>query len=313
MIEAIDLRLESLDLTLYPEIGGSVGRFRWRHPEGRWVDLLRPTDRGAIAALNSAGVACYPLTPFSNRVRNGRFSFAGQSYVLPLNTDGPHAQHGHGWQRAWAMLSRDDACASIGFTHDPRCDQTWPFAYQAWQDFSLSEDGLSITIGARNLDSRAMPIGLGLHPYFLRTPGCRLTADVDGFWEVDREVMPVSHRDVPRALDLRPGLVMHDVVIDNVFTGFAGEALITWPEHGAKLRLRAGPQLPFLVVYSPDASSIAAEAARGVPAYFCAEPVSNITDAFNLAHVAPPVKTGLIVLPPGGETSATVTMQVESF
>jgi aldose 1-epimerase len=51
------------------------------------------------------------------------------------------------------------------------------------------------------------------------------------------------------------------------------------------------------VVYAP----------RNEP-YFCAEPVSNITDAFNLCHTRD--DTGMLVLEPGASVKAEITFSI---
>ena len=56
------------------------------------------------------------------------------------------------------------------------------------------------------------------------------------------------------------------------YAGWQRQATIVWPETRARLVLEASPPLGFLVLYSPP----------GEP-FFCAEPVSHCTDAFNLA------------------------------
>lgn len=297
---AVVLRAGPYELTLYPEIGGSIGRFTWQHDDGVSVDLLRPMAPGAT---NSEAAGCFPLFPFSNRIRHGHFTFDGREIFLPRNTSGPHVEHGHGWQRHWQIAALDERSAILGFTHDPTRDGTWPFAYQAEQHFLIDDAGLTITLRARNLGERVMPLGLGLHPYFPRTPLCRLQTKVSGFWETDAEVMPTRHVAVPPALDPALGLAMQDIVIDNVCTGFAGKVAITWPEAATTLTMLAGPALRQLVLYVPDAATQAAERASGIPPYFCAEPVSNITDAFNLAGTA---ETGLIELAPQAELSVTI-------
>lgn len=292
------MKLQSGDyaLTLYPEIGGSIGRFTWRG-----IDLLRPMSDAAIAARNSEGASCFPLFPFSNRVRNGHFRFEGRDIYLPRNTTGPHVEHGHGWQRPWSILAQGTSDTTIGFTHDPAQDGTWPFAYRAAMQFDLSDAGLVVTLSAENTGDRAMPFGCGLHPYFPRTPKSRLTAAVTGFWETDAEVMPTRHVDVPASFDLNRGLAMRNVVVDNVFTGFKGTAEIAWPEHGTGLTVEADPAFAQLVIYVPDQVTQIAEMAGGILPYFCAEPVSNITDAFNLSG-----DTGMIVLAPGSSFRAEI-------
>jgi aldose 1-epimerase len=296
MSNALHLHAAEYALTLHPEIGGAIGRFTWRG-----IDLLRPMSDAAITAKNSEAAACFPLFPFSNRIRNGHFRFDGRDIYLPRNTSGPHVEHGHGWQRPWVVTEQDVAGATVAFTHDPKKDGTWPFPYRAEMRFTLSDAGLAVTLSAENLGDRAMPFGCGLHPYFPRTPRSRLAAAVGGFWETDDEVMPTRHVGVPENFDLNHGIAMGDVVLDNVFTGFAGVAQIVWPETNVGLTLSADPALAQLVLYVPPRATQASEEAAGIPPYFCAEPVSNITDAFNLTG-----KTGMIVLEPDQSFSAPI-------
>lgn len=298
----ITLRAGGYEAVLYPAMGGSLARLTWQHPDGRVVPLLRemPAD-----AANSEGAACFPLLPFSNRIRHGQFTFDGRAILLPRNTSGPHVEHGHGWQRPWPVIQASAQAATIGFRHDPAQDGTWPFPYEARQHVALDADGLLVTLVARNTGTRPMPLGFGLHPYFPRTPLSRLQAAVTGFWETDAEVLPTRHVAVPADLDLPGGQLMNDVVVDNCFTGFGGRAVIDWPEQSTRLVMTATAPLRFLTVYVPDAATAAQEAAAGIAPYFCAEPVSNITDAFNLATV----ENGAITLAPGAEATASVRFQ----
>ena len=68
------------------------------------LDVLRPeTGAGAESALDSA---CFPLVPFSNRIRHGAFEFEGHAYRLGSNWDGDaHAIHGEGWLRPWQVVA----------------------------------------------------------------------------------------------------------------------------------------------------------------------------------------------------------------
>jgi aldose 1-epimerase len=265
--EILKFSTGDLALDLCPALGGSITDLRWRHPAGHWIELLRPTDTAAIARRDIEGVSCFPLTPYSNRVRNGRFEFEGREIVLPPDPSGPHAQHGHGWRRAWQVVTATSDRATLRLTH---AADAWPFDYVIEQRFQLEPDGFEVELAARNDSARAMPFGFGVHPYFPRTAACRLTAAVSGFWETD-----------------------------NAFTGWQGRAVIDWPEHATRLTLNATAALRVLVIYVP----------RGED-YFCAEPVSNSTDAFNLAHERD--DTGLIVLAPGQTVSARVAFHPES-
>jgi aldose 1-epimerase len=294
--EILALGQGHLALELCPHLGGSIANFRWRRA-GSWIDLLRPTSRESIAKADIEAVACFPLTPFSNRLRKGRFHFRDRDIVMPLNTSGPHVEHGHGWQRPWQVAMSATDRAILRLTH---VADAWPFPYVMELRFQLSDAGLDIELVTRNTGDGPMPYGFGLHPYFPSTPRCTLTASVSGFWETDEEVMPTRLTQPPAELDPARGLPVAKRSMDNAFTGWRGRAVIDWPEHQARLTMTATPALGVLVVYVPPGEG-----------YFCAEPVSNTTDAMNMVHARD--DTGLVVLAPGASISARVTFRVEAL
>jgi aldose 1-epimerase len=293
--EILNLSATGLALDLCPSLGGSIAGLRWHHPAKGWIDLLRPVSAAALARGDIEAVSCFPLTPFSNRLRKGRFEFDGRQIVLPLNTGGPHVEHGHGWQKTWQTVAATQDRAVLRLTH---AADAWPFDYAIEQRFQLGAGGLDVELMARNDGDRAMPFGFGLHPYFPRTSESRLTATVSGFWETDEEVMPLRHIPPPAALDPTRELAIAEHTLDNAFTGWRGRAVIDWPEHATRLTMSTTAALRVLVVYIPPDKD-----------YFCAEPVSNCTDAFNLAHERE--DTGLLVVQPGQTASARVTFRPE--
>jgi aldose 1-epimerase len=264
----------------------------------RWIvgaeqrDWLRPATDADLAAGSADRLACFPLVPFSNRIRDGRFTFGGHAVQLPLNQwPQPHAEHGHGWQAAWSVIERADDRLALEYDHPI---DAWPFPYRARQDFVLTADELRVTLSVENRGRATMPAGLGFHPYFPRTARCRLSARVDAMWATDAEVMPTALTDADPRLRGDDGLPIAEAVLDNAFTGWQRHATIFWPEFGARLSIDAGPPLGFLVVYSPAGED-----------FLCAEPVSHCTDAFNLAAQGRD-DTGMLTLDPGASLSATV-------
>jgi aldose 1-epimerase len=159
---------------------------------------------------------------------------------------------------------------------------------------------LLLELGVTNDSATTMPLGLGWHPYLPRTPETTLTARVGGMWLTDVEVMPTAHVAPPAARDPGRGLSVDRVALDNVFTGWDGRAVVAWPERAARLTITAPPPLGCLVVYTP----------AGLP-FFCAEPVSHVTDAFNLA-AAGRANTGCLAVAPGQTTWARVTLAPEA-
>jgi aldose 1-epimerase len=158
----------------------------------------------------------------------------------------------------------------------------------------LTEDELRVTLSVENRGRATMPVGLGFHPYFPRTARCRLSARVAAMWATDAEVMPTALTDADARLCVGDGLPIAEVALDNAFTDWQRQATIFWPEIGARLSVGASPPLGFLVVYSPAGED-----------YFCVEPVSHCTDAFNLAAQGRD-DTGMLTLHPGASLSAMV-------
>ena len=287
----IDLRSDRARLGIAPGIGGSITHYHWVDGSRRH-DWLRPAAPADLAAGTADRLACFPLVPFSNRVRAGRFVFGGHNIALPLNQwPHPHAEHGHGWQVAWNVVERADDRLALEYDHPAGA---WPFPYRARQEFLLTGNELRLTLSIENRGRETMPAGLGFHPYFPRTPGCRLWAEVDAMWATDAEVMPTALVDADPRLHTGGGLPVGDAVLDNAFTGWRQQATIFWPERGARLALDADPPLEFLVVYSPAGED-----------FFCVEPVSHCTDAFNLAAQGR-ADTGMLTLHPGASLSATM-------
>jgi aldose 1-epimerase len=290
----LTLGRDRLSLQLCPEIGGSIAAFRWDHPDGGRLDLLRPLSEADLAAGDVLGMASFPLTPYSNRINEGRFTWRGQKIALPLNAPPErHSQHGHGWQRPWQVVEASGDQATLEFSHTP---DAWPFAYRAQQRFRLTGEALELELSATNLSSVPMPYGFGIHPYFPKTARCTLTARVKEFWEIDHEVMPTRLVSLPDHANPTSGMKISAVDLDNCYTGFDGRATIAWPERHASVTMTASAPLSFLVVYAPPSEP-----------YFCVEPVSNSTDAFNLA--ASRKDTGMLILEPEQTVSAKVVFR----
>jgi aldose 1-epimerase len=258
-----------------PHVGGSIAAwYDQDNPKDPAQHWLRPATRAAIDARDPLGMASFPLMPYCNRIRDGRFRFEGEMIDLPSGTGAlRHALHGHAWRRPWRVESQQANAVTLHFAHEApaRGGEGWPFSYEARQHITLDETGLAVRLWARNLGSRTMPFGFGHHPYYPKPPGTRLSARVRAMWEIDAEVLPVTLSAHPAVDALENGLIVDEFDLDNNFSGWRREALIEWPHEGRRLALRAGAPLDYFVLYS----------AQGLP-WFCAEPVSNTTDWLNL-------------------------------
>jgi aldose 1-epimerase len=272
----------TLEAVVAPACGGGLAALRF---EG--ADVMRPADAAALAARDPLGLACFPLVPWSNRIALGRFAFGGREILLPPNMgDHPHAIHGHGWRCPWQVVAADAHTAALVFDH---ALGRWPWRYRATQRLTVADGVLTIELAVENRAETPMPAGLGLHPYFPRTPGMTLHARLDGWWETDALVMPVALHEVEPRADWS-GWLHRAETTDNVFTGWDGRARLVWPERGLALDMTCSDAAGWMVVYAPTDAPIA-----------CIEGVTHPTDALN-----DPALPGVRILAPG-ETFALTT------
>lgn len=271
----ITLRHGNSEAEIAPEAGGSLAAWRC-HGD----DIMRRATRDAIDRRDPLGFAMFPLVPWSNRIAHGRFRFGGHDVQLPLNFgDHPHAIHGHGWQRPWDIIESSTAELLLAYDHVP---DSWPWAYRAELRFVLGGDSLAIDLSVENHADEPMPAGLGLHPYYDRTPALQLHARLDGWWDTDAYIMPTAYRPVPPKTDWSDWLHA-PTTTDNVFSGWDGAADLVWPERNLAVTIAANEPAQWMVVYSPTNEAIA-----------CIEPVTHPTDAINQ-----PGLPGLRILQPG--------------
>ena len=264
----LTIRSGNVLLSIIQEIGGYITRYCLKTEE-QVFEILRPATLEEISTGNLLKKGCFPLVPFSNRIRNGRFSFQGQHIKMSPNLSHEvHTIHGQGWKNPWTVIKVEKNRAMIEYRHSP---DDWPFAYLAHQCFELLGSALTVTLQITNCGKSAMPAGMGLHPYFVRTPMATITAKTEKMWINDFENMPLRLELVPETELLNQGLIVNQNVMDNIFTGWNREVLISWPEWNAKLKIFSYTPLDFIVIYTPAQEE-----------FFCVEPVSNVTDAFNL-------------------------------
>lgn len=281
---------------LAPLCGGAIASWTKTGVNGP-VDLFRPAPTTAEFGLSPTDMACFPLVPFSNRIAGGRFTFQGRSVTLPPNPGFSHAIHGHGWTAPWTVEERGDRAARLSYHHQA---DAWPWRYSAFQTVALDDDGLIVTLDLVNGSDSDMPAGLGLHPYFPKPPGTRVTAGLSGMWESDDSVLPRARSPLPITLNFPAGVAMDDgVILDHGFTGWNGLATVVWTDgaaEGTSLSIVADGPFGHLIVYAPARDS-----------FLCLEPVTHMTDAVNHPDE---VDAGVIALPPGERLSGTVRFRV---
>ena len=286
----LTLSAGTLDLVVLPGLGGSIARFD--HVEdGKAVPVLRGSDIMPETVLDAAN---FPLVPFVNRVRGGRFTFRGREVRLTPNMAGdPSPLHGQGWTSPWSVTSASERAAELRFVHEPG---EWPWRYEARQIFALDERGLDLRLSCRNLSDEPMPCGLGQHPYFPCAPGVRIETQVSHAWSIDEHVLPVEKVPAEGRYDLRERAACGQG-LDHGFGGWSGTARISAPNLPFEVVV-SSPTARFFQLYSPENGGL-----------FVAEPVTHANAAMNAPEDEWP-ELGFAVLEPGEEMTLDTRIDV---
>lgn len=272
----------------------------------RWRAELRPEIGGCLAALSCDGVpvlrkmaeeakhplesSCFPLVPYCNRIAGGRFRWNGREVsIAPNLAPQRHPLHGLGWLLPWRVVRRDAASALLEHAYDGAGE--WPWVYVAHQHVALDETGCTIRLMVQNRAAEAAPMGLGLHPYFRRSPETRVQFAAEAMLGIDGEFLPDGAHHPPDSLaSWSHGAALPDELVDHCFAGWAGTATISDGQGTISLR---GFGAPHCHVFAPSGGE-----------ELCLEPVSHTPDV--LSH-AP---EGMTVLPP--TCAAGIAMRIEA-
>lgn len=272
--------------------GGRVAALWREDPKGRRVDVLVPMAGDAYDPHVWPKAGCYPLVPWSNRIRDAAFSFGGRSVQLPAHPSAaPHVVHGFAHTRPWRVTSAGESTLEMRYDHAP---DAWPWAFCAVQKLALDGAGLTIAIALTNRSSEPMPCGLGVHPFFKAAHGDRIRFTADIAWAQD----DAGCGTVPRALSAAASRHDRDLdagAVTAYRAGFGGVASIARAD-GSRVVLQTGAPFDHVVFHVPAGG-----------AYACIEPVTHVADAFNLASSGVE-GSGMRVLAPGQTLAGLVRL-----
>lgn len=283
-----------LTLVLAPELGGAIAALRWRGN-----DILRPLPDGGEQRANLSG--CFPLVPYSNRIAQGRFRFQGQQVALEKNFgDHPHPLHGNGWLSAWEVTAQKPESLTLSLHHPAtgRSFEHWPWPYKATQVFTLTENGLHVTLTLCNLAQHPVPAGLGFHPYFADAAHCEVQFNAEKVWLNNDDSLPAREVTTPECWNYAHFRPPVPASVDNCFTGWNGHAAVRWPQRNILAR-----------IFSPDACNAVFFTPVAGKNFVAIEPVTHINNAIHLLP-ADGSSQAMNLLAPGESLSVTLHIEV---
>lgn len=298
------ITLENSDLLveIAPEIGASVVTFALKRGD-TLLYLMRPTPPEQVAAGNVSALASFLMAPYSNRIKDARFDFNGQTYQLKPTTTEGHTLHGEVRKRPWLVANREAHFATLLFDTRDFTDLNFPFPFTVLARYVLKDQVFETQVTLTNSGTEAMPAGFGFHPYFnrhLTGPGpVELQAN---FTSIYPTLIPTQ---APLPLPPEKGFAnfrpFPQSGVDHCFAGWDGQAILRWPQAHLQLHIEADAALGHVVMYTPPDE-----------ASFAFEPVTHANNGFNLMALGVPGH-GVRVLNPGQSLNARLRLGVETF
>jgi aldose 1-epimerase len=314
---AMTLSNQDLRLTVLAEPGGGIADFSMLGPNKFFYPVMR---RAAHGESSASLLGCFFMAPWVNRIAGAAFPFAGQTVKLRATTAEGTAMHGDVRARAWEILDRTPVSARLACDLGGVADANWPWRCVVEGRYELQGRTLRIDMAVRNTDTRAMPAGIGIHPYFCR----RLWSDRDEPTLATRVGVryPLAGG-VPTGpgvadelcAKLNAGGPVPTEPVDGVFGGYGGRSEITWAGSGVRLVMTSSANLGHMVLFTPSAPAGGGGGGggggQGGPlAHFCVEPQSAVNDAFNRAGMGEE-GTGTVSLGPGESLEAWCELRME--
>jgi aldose 1-epimerase len=281
----VELR-HGLQTATIVEVGGGLREYR--------VDGQAVLDGYALDEMASGGRG-QVLLPWPNRLADGRYEFLGQRLELPVDEAETRTTiHGLTRWTNWSLVSLAADRALARLVLHPR--PGYPFTLAVEVGYVLGEGGLTVRTTATNVGVRALPFGLGFHPYLTvgtaLVDAAALRVRAHHYLEVDARKLPTGRvlEVAGSAFDFVQPRPIGELQIDTCFTDVERDAAgLAWIELSGQRRLRLWLDANFRYVQVFTGDTLTPERRRQGLAL---EPMTCPANAFRSG-------VGLIVLQPG--------------
>lgn len=307
-------RERATEVSIVPSIGNIAYAMTVHGANILWSPFTTLTEMKSKPAL--CGVPF--LAPWANRLDQDAFYANGKKYSLNtalgnLRRD-PNQHPIHGlllFSPYWKVtkLDADDKSARVTsrleFWRYPDLMAQFPFAHSIEMTHRLENGKLEVETLIENLSSETMPVGVGYHPYF-QIPGTprdqwKVHVAARDHLELNPQLTPTGERtpvNLPDPASL--ATTQLDDVFSNLVRGDDGHAVFWAEAGGKKISVVYGPKYTVAVVYAPPGKE-----------FICFEPMSAVTNAFNLAHAG--IYKELQTIPPGAAWRESFWIQATGF
>jgi aldose 1-epimerase len=250
--------------------------------------ILMPPPSPLSAWKHKPSQAGIPfLAPWANRLDGDAYWANDKRYllnpgVLALRRDG-NGLPIHGlllFASAWKVerLHASDASAEVTsrleFWKHPEWMAQFPFAHTIEMTYRLAGGLLEVRTSIQNHAAEPMPLVIGFHPWY-QIPGVprdqwQVRVPVREHYLLSPHLTPTGEIEPANLADPTP---LAGRQLDDVFGGVDHSREFSLEAGARKISVRFGPKFPIAIVYAPQTRDVV-----------CFEPMTGVTNGFNLAH-----------------------------
>ena len=321
-VSVIQLRDPGLDIvvSIAPSIGNNAYEMKVSGKNVFWFPYESVADFAAAPKLCGNPF----LAPWANRVDGDGF-YANRKYYRFNDKLGNIRRDGnqfpiHGlllYAPQWEVVSleADESGARVTsrlpFSRYAELVAQFPFAHTTEMTYQLREGALEVRTRILNEGAQTMPLSVGYHPYFQLHDAPRdrwtVTLAAERIWNLSETLIPTGQTHPVTDLFPTPQAIsLKEQFLDHVFGALVRDASdqAVFSVHGKneKIEVVYGPNYRAAVIYAPLGDN---------RDFICFEPMSGITNAFNLAHRG--VYNDLQTIPPGGSWEESYWIRPSGF
>lgn len=178
--------------------------------------------RGEAELASAAGARGSVMAPWSNRIRDGKYTWQGREYQLQPQPGASEVIHGLVFNQEWTQLHSGEHALRFQLDLEPTPGYPFPLRLQTSYEIRPTDGGgeLEFTLSAQNTGEEVAPVGLGWHPYFRLGPIADMHLHTGASHQImmDSALIPLDGEAAfaPMQPVINP---LGDAVIDQAYTG----------------------------------------------------------------------------------------------
>ena len=235
------------------------------------------------------------LFPFTNRIKDGKYTFDGIAYQTEINhVSEQNALHGFVYDKEFYIVNEftNEEKASILLEYnETKRTKGFPFTYTIQLEYVLTNTSLVLHVKVKNTSNKVFPFTLGWHPYFVSSSLYDSTLKFDSNKQVVFDERMITEGAVN--YENEDVFEIIDKKLDDCF--FLNSNTIEFITPHYKLDILSSNNNDFLQVYTPPKDNTIA-----------IEPTTGVSNSFNN-------EIGLKTLNPNEDYEITWQLHVTSL